>query len=246
MRNIRIADRSDWVTTLETRSKPASKRTLRPSRGLGIVIVMIAAVLTVPFLDFDGSDANAGVLVPPDQHGPFQCHGSRRARNLNGEFVVVKNTCDRTMSLKGWKLRDVYGHVYRFPSDQRLRGGKTVAVHTGQGPGDGRSPVLESLRDLSGTTSPLSAPIFDRRAEDGRLVAEDEDDPQLRRRREPQRRHDDHRWADLPGPSGRARRRVRREPVASVLQRGDPDPLSEPGIADTPLDGGLVGWSGSA
>jgi len=51
--------------------------------------------------------------------------------NLNGEYVVIKNYGD-AVNLKGWKLRDEYGHTYVFPSVVIPSGG-TITIYTGSG-----------------------------------------------------------------------------------------------------------------
>jgi hypothetical protein len=53
-------------------------------------------------------------------------------RSLNAEWIRLKNTGNRAKSLRGWKVRDAAGHVYRF-GRYRLAAGKTVTIHTGRG-----------------------------------------------------------------------------------------------------------------
>lgn len=52
--------------------------------------------------------------------------------SLNAEWIAVKNSGSRARQLHGWTLRDTAGHVYRFPR-YKLRPGRTVKVHTGDG-----------------------------------------------------------------------------------------------------------------
>jgi hypothetical protein len=52
--------------------------------------------------------------------------------SLNAEWIRLKNTGRRAKSLRGWKIRDASGHVYRF-GRFRLRPGRAVTVHTGSG-----------------------------------------------------------------------------------------------------------------
>ncbi|GAA4581409.1 lamin tail domain-containing protein [Planotetraspora phitsanulokensis] len=55
---------------------------------------------------------------------------------LNGEYVQIKNTTKKAVSLKGWTLRDkqstASGHIFKFGTFT-LGAGKTVTVRTGKG-----------------------------------------------------------------------------------------------------------------
>lgn len=53
-------------------------------------------------------------------------------RQLNAEYVVVKNVSRTTRVITGWTLRDRNGHVYTFPTT-RVGAGKTVRLRTGRG-----------------------------------------------------------------------------------------------------------------
>jgi len=57
-------------------------------------------------------------------------------KKLNGEYVQIKNTTKKAVSLKGWTLRDkqstTSGHIYKFGAFT-LGAGKTVTVRTGKG-----------------------------------------------------------------------------------------------------------------
>jgi Lamin Tail Domain len=52
--------------------------------------------------------------------------------SLNAEWIRLKNTGNKARSLRGWRIRDSAGHVYRF-GRFTLRGDRTVTVHTGSG-----------------------------------------------------------------------------------------------------------------
>ena len=56
----------------------------------------------------------------------------RSAASINGEYVQLRNTSRRAVSLRGWTLRDRHGHVLRF-GRVTLRAGATVTIHTGKG-----------------------------------------------------------------------------------------------------------------
>ena len=52
--------------------------------------------------------------------------------SLNAEWIRIKNTGTQSKNLTGWRIKDVSGHLYRFPTT-KLGPGKTVTVHTGNG-----------------------------------------------------------------------------------------------------------------
>lgn len=90
------------------------------------------------------------------------------ARNLNGEFVRLRNGCSGTVVLGGWRVRDRAGITYRFPSTARLGGGKVAYLHTGRG-------ARTSLRYYWGRTTPVWGNDSTERASlvrsDGRVVS---------------------------------------------------------------------------
>jgi Lamin Tail Domain len=64
----------------------------------------------------------------------FDSPGSDTGTNssLNAEWIKLKNTGPHRRSLRGWRIRDAAGHVYRF-GRFKLGAGKHVTVHTGRG-----------------------------------------------------------------------------------------------------------------
>lgn len=64
----------------------------------------------------------------------FDSPGSDNQTNssLNAEWVRVTNFSSVGKTLTGWTIRDVTGHVYRFPTFT-LRAGASVRLHTGRG-----------------------------------------------------------------------------------------------------------------
>lgn len=52
--------------------------------------------------------------------------------SLNGEWVQLKNTSSKAISLKGWVLKDPQNHKYTF-LNIKIGAKKTVKVHTGAG-----------------------------------------------------------------------------------------------------------------
>ncbi|MET7761374.1 lamin tail domain-containing protein [Streptomyces sp. NPDC005393] len=57
---------------------------------------------------------------------------NRSDASLNAEYVQIKNSTSRGVSLKGWVLVDASRHAYTFPG-YTLGAGKTVTVRTGPG-----------------------------------------------------------------------------------------------------------------
>ena len=52
--------------------------------------------------------------------------------NLNGEYVVFRNTCSQPIDMTGWTVEDAANHVYTFPSFV-LEGYVEVTLYTGCG-----------------------------------------------------------------------------------------------------------------
>ncbi|MFG2193176.1 lamin tail domain-containing protein [Streptomyces sp. NPDC048639] len=83
------------------------------------------------------------VLVPAQAQAAGSVHlykvhydspGSDTGSNssLNGEYVQIRNTTSRAVSLKGWTVTDASNHKYTFGT-YSLGAGKTVTVRTGKG-----------------------------------------------------------------------------------------------------------------
>ncbi|MPY85780.1 MAG: lamin tail domain-containing protein [Actinophytocola sp.] len=104
-------------------------------RGLTrIVVLTIATVLAGGLATAPAQAAGAVVIYKVRYDSPGSDTGNNVS--LNAEFVVLKNTSGKTRYLKGWKLRDVAGHVYTFPAT-KIKPGRTMRVHTGTGSNDG-------------------------------------------------------------------------------------------------------------
>ena len=138
MRNIRVAERSAWVTSIPADRAPAGAPAPAPKNGprrrfrVIKALVFAVALVGVPVILMDGTGTvNAGGSCLRIKDGQFNAAGAD-VDNLNGEWVRVRNTCGYSVSLKGWTLRDVRGHTYRFPA-VKLDAGGVVKVHTGKG-----------------------------------------------------------------------------------------------------------------
>ncbi|MGX4695498.1 lamin tail domain-containing protein [Streptomyces sp. JNUCC 63] len=57
---------------------------------------------------------------------------TRSNASLNAEYVVIKNSTSKAVSLKGWTLSDASSHRYTF-NTFTLKAGASVTVHTGKG-----------------------------------------------------------------------------------------------------------------
>jgi hypothetical protein len=78
--------------------------------------------------------------IQNDAHG----RNDRSGRNLNGEWVEVKNTGRHAVNLRNWTLSDREGNRFRF-KNLRLAGHSAVRVHTGFG-NDNRRDVYQDRR----------------------------------------------------------------------------------------------------
>ncbi|KRV46626.1 hypothetical protein AQ490_12200 [Wenjunlia vitaminophila] len=88
--------------------------------------------------------AAAGVALLPSQAQAagsvhlykvyYDSPGTDRGGNtsINGEYVQIRNTTTRGVSLRGWTVRDNTGYTYTFGT-YTLGAGKTVTVRTGRG-----------------------------------------------------------------------------------------------------------------
>ncbi|MFC7326485.1 lamin tail domain-containing protein [Marinactinospora rubrisoli] len=56
----------------------------------------------------------------------------RSAGSLNAEYVTIRNSGSRAVSLRGYTLRDAQRHVYTF-GGYTLAAGASVRIHTGRG-----------------------------------------------------------------------------------------------------------------
>lgn len=62
----------------------------------------------------------------------YDAPGRDNARNLNGEYVRLKNIGSRPVVLSGWTIRDARGWTYTFRAT-RLRPGASMTLFTGKG-----------------------------------------------------------------------------------------------------------------
>ena len=100
------------------------------------IVAAVAAVAVSAAGAVVGAQASAGAAAAPvrmvkiqyDSPGP----DTRSNASLDAEWVALRNTTARKVSLSGWTLRDAQNHVYRFGA-LTLAPRATVTVHTGRG-----------------------------------------------------------------------------------------------------------------
>jgi hypothetical protein len=65
----------------------------------------------------------------------YDSPGSDTGNNasLNAEYVTIKNTSSRRLSLAGYTVHDRAGHTYTFASNVTIAPGKFLRLHTGRG-----------------------------------------------------------------------------------------------------------------
>lgn len=82
--------------------------------------------------------AGAAPAPSPLQLARFQADagGSRvkdDKRNVNGEWIQVRNTSAKAINVTGYWIRDAYGHRFVFPRGSVIGARATVTVYTGVG-----------------------------------------------------------------------------------------------------------------
>ncbi|MEV6616181.1 lamin tail domain-containing protein [Streptomyces sp. NPDC051051] len=93
-----------------------------------------AAVITGTLLSSPAQAAGSVHIHQVYYDSPGSDGGSNTS--LNGEWVKIKNSTSSTVSLKGWKIKDVTGYTYTF-GDVRIAAGSSKKVHTGKGTNTG-------------------------------------------------------------------------------------------------------------
>ncbi|MFF9022803.1 lamin tail domain-containing protein [Streptomyces eurythermus] len=104
---------------------------MRPVRLRAALPALAGAALLTGTLLSTPAQAAGGVKI---HHVWFDSPGTdnRSNKSLNGEWVQLKNTSGKAVSLKGWVLKDASNHKYVFP-DVKIGAGKYLKIHTGSG-----------------------------------------------------------------------------------------------------------------
>ncbi len=97
------------------------------SHRTALLIAAVAALL-VPATAMEASAAPASRISRVQYNSPGSDTGTNYS--LNAEWVQIHNYGTTARALTGWTLRDLQGHVYKFPTFT-LRPGSSVRVHTG-------------------------------------------------------------------------------------------------------------------
>ncbi len=105
---------------------------MRKTLRAAVAAAMLAAIL-VPAPAQAASTTGALMIthVRPNASGADTVNG--KARNLNGEYFIVKNVTNKTVNLSGY-VPDITTNTYgrKLPS-YKLPAGASVYVHTGSG-----------------------------------------------------------------------------------------------------------------
>jgi Lamin Tail Domain len=112
-------------------------------RRTRIAVAALVAVAVVVLIAPAASAAIRIVRINFDSPG----RDTRSNASLNAEWIRLQNTGASARQLRGWRISDAAGRVYRF-SRFTLRAGRTVTVHTGDW-----TDTAANLSGAAGTTS---------------------------------------------------------------------------------------------
>jgi hypothetical protein len=117
----------------------------RLARFLVLLVAALAAVtLIVPA-------ASGAVRISRIYYdSPGSDNGSNAS--LNAEWIRLWNNGDTGRQLRGWRIRDVAGHLYIFGT-YTLRAGRVVTIHTGNGTNTARHRYWRSDNYIWNNTS---------------------------------------------------------------------------------------------
>ncbi|GAB3669633.1 hypothetical protein GCM10027589_37490 [Actinocorallia lasiicapitis] len=100
-------------------------------RLVAIGTVAAALMLGVPGVAAAGQQAATPLRFSAIQYdAPGK--DTRDNKQLNREWIRIKNTGAKAVQLKGWTLSDKSRHTYRFGAF-KLKAHKSVTIHTGKG-----------------------------------------------------------------------------------------------------------------
>jgi hypothetical protein len=96
-----------------------------------VLPVLVAAAATLSVLPSTSAQAASVIQLGRIQYDSPGVD-NHSATSLDAEYVTVRNTGSRPVTLTRWTLRDVARHVYTFPAVSVPAHG-AVIVHTGSG-----------------------------------------------------------------------------------------------------------------
>lgn len=99
-------------------------------RARSITVTATAAVAALVMLPGQAQAAGSVHIAKIWYDSPGS--DTRTTASLNAEWVQIKNSTTKPVSLKGWTLTDASRHTYKFGTFT-LKAGKTVTVKTGKG-----------------------------------------------------------------------------------------------------------------
>ncbi len=98
------------------------------AKGAGALVAGAAAAGSVT----SASSSHARFRISVKADAPGNDH-----ENLNGEYVILKNSASEAAEIGGWRLCDFANHCFRFPPGATIEGGGRILIHTGTGQPDG-------------------------------------------------------------------------------------------------------------
>jgi hypothetical protein len=104
------------------------RKAVRTRRRVRVATAAFVALAVVVLAAPAASAAIRIVRINFDSPG----RDTRSNASLNAEWIRLVNTGDAARQLRSWRISDAAGHVYRFERF-RLRAGRTVTIHTGDG-----------------------------------------------------------------------------------------------------------------
>ena len=109
--------------------------TLTVSRAR-FLAVLLAALLVTAAMGIAPTPAEAAVKKPLDiVKVYYDPPGKDYSKNklFNQEYIQVKNTGKKTLTLTGYTIRDSGPKKFTFPKGTKLKPGKTLTIRTGKG-----------------------------------------------------------------------------------------------------------------
>ncbi|UQN28523.1 lamin tail domain-containing protein [Brachybacterium kimchii] len=103
---------------------------IRPLLALLLLLALVAGPLAIaPSADAATKKPLDIVKIVYDPSG----RDTWKNGHLNKEYIVLKNTGKKTLSLTGYTLRDNGPQRFRFPKGTKIKPGKTLTIRSGKG-----------------------------------------------------------------------------------------------------------------